>query len=163
VIALGARLRSALVGSADGLPQRVHLLRQVLFAAFVVGLGFSITLSQSALAALAGLWLWRLRDPAVRRAQSWPLWPPMLVFAAVTVLSALVSNDPWDSLPSGKGLLLGMALYVTADALDGPEDARRFVSFLSVLAALAAIIGLLQFGRGSTTAATARVAPSAST
>jgi O-antigen ligase len=144
VSALGARLQSMLVGSADDRPQGL-LLRRGLFAAFVVGLGASITLSQSALAALAVLWLWRLRDPAVRRAQSWPLWKPMLLFAGVTVVSALVSNDPWDSLPAGKSLLLGLALYVTADALDGPEDAERFLSVLSIVVALAAVIGLLQF------------------
>jgi len=46
----------------------VDTLRRILFAAFVVGLGLSITLSESALAALTALWLWRLRDPEACRA-----------------------------------------------------------------------------------------------
>ena len=67
-------------------------LRRALLLAFVLGLGFSITLSQSALAALTLLWLWRLRDPAVRASQTWPLFGPLCAFAAATLLSAALSD-----------------------------------------------------------------------
>ena len=101
-------------------------LQRLLFAAFVLGLGLSITLSQSALTALSALWLWRFRDPAVRRAQSWPLLAPVLAFGGATLLSALASGHPGASLFSSRGLLLALALYVTADALAGVDGAERF-------------------------------------
>ena len=67
-------------------------LRRGLLAAFVVGLGLSITLAEGALIGLTFLWLWRLRDPEVRRAQSWPLWQPVLAFTGATLLSVLASG-----------------------------------------------------------------------
>jgi O-antigen ligase len=121
-------------------------LRRAIFAAFVVGLGVSITLSESALTLLTLLWLWRLRDPAVRAAASLPLWRPVLAFSALSVASALASGYPATSLVASKGLLLVAALYVTADALPGPEAARRFFVALAVMAAIAAVVGLLQVG-----------------
>ena len=60
-------------------------LRRVLFAAFVIGLGFSITLSETALALLAALWLWTLRSPAGRARARWPLAGPVLALSGVTV------------------------------------------------------------------------------
>jgi O-antigen ligase len=122
----------------------VDILRRILFAAFVVGLGLSITLSQSALAALTALWLWRLRDPGVRRAQAWPFLAPVLAFAGVTLLSALLSGELALSLTASKGLLLMAALYVTADGLDDVGSAGRFLTLLSAVLAIAAGIGLLQ-------------------
>lgn len=118
--------------------------RHALFAAFVVGLGFSITLSQTALALLTLLWLWRLRDPVARAAARWPLWRPVLALSAATVLSALSSGHPATSLVASKGLLLAAALYVTADAVPDTETASRFLSGLSVVVAVAALVGLFQ-------------------
>jgi O-antigen ligase len=122
----------------------VTALRRASFGAFVVGLGVSITLSQTALTLLTLLWLWRLRDPEARAAARWPLWQPVLAFSAVSVVSALVSGHPGTSLVACKGLLLAAALYVTADALPGPADGHRFLSLLLVVAAVAAAVGLLQ-------------------
>jgi O-antigen ligase len=119
-------------------------LRRGVFGAFVVGLGTSITLSESALTLLTLMWLWRLRDPAVRAAARWPLWPPVLAFSAVTLVSALASGHPAAALAASKGLLLVAALYVTADALAGPTDGHRFLSALLVVVTVAAVVGLLQ-------------------
>jgi len=119
-------------------------LRRGLLLAFVLGLGFSITLSESALAALTLLWLWRLRDPAVRASQTWPLLGPLCAFAAATLLSAALSAEPGASLVASKGLLLAAALWVTADAVPGGEEAQRFLSTLTLVAAAAACMGLLQ-------------------
>ncbi len=121
-------------------------VRGVLLGAFVAGLGLSITLSESALALLTLLWLWRLRDPAVRAAARWPLAAPVLAFSAVTVLSALLSGHPLASVEAAKGLLLAAALYITADALREPATAERFLLGLTVAAAVAALVGLLQVG-----------------
>ena len=128
------------------MPIDVIGLRRAIFAAFVVGLGLSITLSESALALLTLLWLWRLRDPAVRATARLPLWRPVLAFSALSLASALASGYPATSLVASKGLLLVAALYVTADALPGPEAAHRFLAALAVMAAIAAVVGLLQVG-----------------
>lgn len=120
-------------------------LRRVGFGAFVLGLGLSITLSETALTLLTLLWLWRLRDPQVRAAARWPLWQPVLAFSAVSLISAVAAEYPsLPALSACKGLLLVAALYVTADALAGPEDAYRFLSALLVVVTIAAGVGLLQ-------------------
>jgi O-antigen ligase len=121
-------------------------VRGVLLGAFVAGLGLSITLAESALALLTLLWLWRLRDPAVRAAARWPLAAPVLAFSAATVLSALLSGHPLASLEAAKGLLLAAALYVTADAVREPGAADRFLLGLALAATVAAVVGLLQVG-----------------
>ena len=120
-------------------------LRRGLLAAFVVGLCCSITLSEASLLLLTLLWLWRLRDTEVRRAQAWPLWPPVLAFAGITVLSALASGHPAASLAASKGLWLMAALYVTADALEDAREGDRLVSWLALAAAGAALAGLIQY------------------
>jgi len=121
-------------------------VRGVLLGAFVAGLGVSITLAETALALLTLHLLWRLRDPAARAAARWPLWPPVLAFSAVTILSALLSGSPAESLQSAKGLLLVAALYVTADAIRDPEAAGRLLFGLTLAATVAAVVGLLQVG-----------------
>jgi len=121
-------------------------VRGVLLAAFVAGLGLSITLAETALALLTLLLLWRLRDPAFRAAARWPLWPPVVALVSVTVLSALLSGHTLTSLASGKSLLLVTALYVMADAAREPVAAERFLLGLSAAATVAAVVGLLQVG-----------------
>ncbi len=119
-------------------------LRRGLLAAYVVGLGCSITLSEGALLLLTLLWLWRLRDPDVRRAQVWPLWLPVVAFVAASLLSAFASGHIAASLATAKRLLLIAGLYVTADALDDARDADRFLSWLALSATLAALAGIVQ-------------------
>lgn len=119
-------------------------LRRAVFGAFVLGLGVSITLSETALTVLTLLWLWRLRDPAARAAARWPLWQPVLAFSAVSLVSALASGHPLTALGGCKGLLLVTALYVTADVLARPADGHRFLSALLVVVTVAAVVGLLQ-------------------
>ena len=120
--------------------------QRVLLACFVLGLGFSITLSETTLALLTLLWLWRLRDREYRRRASWPLAAPVMAFTAATLLSALLSLDAGASLLDSKLLLLVLALYVTADALPGAEAADQLLSALAVVATAAAVMGLLQVG-----------------
>ena len=121
-------------------------LSRGLLAAFVVGLGLSITLSETALALLTVLWLVRLRTPAGRAEARWPLWRPVAVFSAVTLVSALASGHPGESLVASKGLLLVAALYVTAAMLHDAADADRFLTGLILVLTVAAVIGLLQVG-----------------
>jgi O-antigen ligase len=122
----------------------VTALRRAVFGAFVLGLGLSITLSETALTLLTLLWLWRLRDPEARAAARWPLWQPVVAFSAVSLASALASGHPVTALGACKGLLLVAALYVTVDVLSGPQDGHRFLSALLVVATVAAAVGVLQ-------------------
>ena len=121
-------------------------VRGVLLGAFVAGLGLSITLAETALALLVLHRLWCLRDPAERAAARWPLWPAVLAFSVVTILSALLSGHPLESLEAAKGLLLAAALYVVADALRTPAAAGRFLLGLALAATVAAAVGVLQVG-----------------
>ena len=118
--------------------------RRGLLGAFVLGLGFSITLSETALAALTLHWLWRLRDPVVRRQARLPLLGPVLAFSGATLVSALASGHAASSLAASKGLLLTLALWVIVDALTGAHDADRLLSALLLVGAAAAAIGLVQ-------------------
>jgi O-antigen ligase len=119
-------------------------VRGVLLTAFIAGLGLSITLAETALALLTLHWLWRLRDPAVRATARWPLWPPVVAFSLITLLSALLSGHALTGLEASKGLLLVAALYVMADALREPAAADRFLFGLALAATVAAAVGLLQ-------------------
>ena len=121
-------------------------LRRGLLVAFVVGLGCSITLAETALLLLTALWLWRLRDPVARRGQTWPLWPPVLAFAGASVLSALASGQAVQSLAACKTLLLTAALYVTADALVDARAGDRFLTWMAWAGCGAAVAGLVQVG-----------------
>jgi O-antigen ligase len=116
----------------------------VLLAAFVVGLGTSITLSESALALLVLGWLVELRRPAARAAARRPLAGPVLAFTAASLVSALASPAPLAALSACRGLLLVLALYVTADALRDGDNARRFLTGLALAAAVGALVGLAQ-------------------
>ncbi|MCI0546304.1 MAG: hypothetical protein L0027_03370, partial [Candidatus Rokubacteria bacterium] len=118
--------------------------RTALFAAFVLGLGCSITLAQFALGGLILLWLWRLRDPEARarvpRAMLWAL----AALAAATAVSALASPWPATSLVAGRDVFLGIIVLVTADLLEDARGADRFLSALALVVAGAALVGLIQ-------------------
>src|SRR5262245_66114542 len=77
-------------------------LSRALFPVFVVGLACSITLSESTLAVLTVLWLWRLRVREVRRDLPWSLVIFIALFGAATVLLALRPDVSGRSLlPAG--------------------------------------------------------------
>jgi O-antigen ligase len=117
---------------------------RALLAGFVLGLGFSITLAQAALALLALLWLVKISDPKAREDVRWPLWRPVLAFGAVSVASALFAPHPGEGLVACKKLLLVAALYVSVEEFDSAERAQRFLSALAFAVAGAALVGLLQ-------------------
>src|SRR5262245_59304805 len=125
-------------------PHWTIALRRYLLAAFAVCLGCTSALAGIALRLLALLWLWRLRYPAVRRAQQWPLWKPLLAFGVVTNLSALVSGHAAASLAAPRDLLVLAALWVIADALEDARGADRFVTWVALAAGGTALVGLVQ-------------------
>jgi putative inorganic carbon (hco3(-)) transporter len=119
-------------------------LSQGVFQVFVIGLASSITLSESALAVLTALWLWRLRDPAVRREQPWTLALPIALLFLVTLVSALASEVPARSLFDARGLLAAFAFFVTADALRSIDRIERFLGLLVILGAVLGLVALFQ-------------------
>ena len=111
----------------------------MLLVAFILGLAVSISLAQAALAALAvllGLDAWRRRSPP----RSWPLALPMLAFAGATVLAAVFSARPLESLEDAKSLFSLVAFYAVLLALpDGAAAQRTFRLLLAVVAAVAVL------------------------
>jgi len=120
------------------------VLHNFLLGAFVLGLGVSITLSETALACLTLHWLYRLatgQSPAHR----WPLAAPFLVWSVVSLLAALLSGNPAGSLfVAGKGILLIATFYVVLDALDSVETAERFLSSFFFVMTGVSLVGLLE-------------------
>jgi putative inorganic carbon (hco3(-)) transporter len=125
--------------AADWLPAA----RTALLVALVLGLALSITLSQLALVALAA-WLliarWAGRLPALRM----PLLGPLVVFVAWSVVAALASARPLESVVASKHLLNLGALLVLVNALSDAALARRFVTWLVLALTATAVIGLVQ-------------------
>ena len=115
----------------------------VLLLALVVGLVSSISVAQIAFAAL-GAWVLVARRLGVLPPLVAPLWVPIAVFAAWTVIAALASSRPGESLIATKHLLTLAAVWVVANAVPGTDGARRFlgalVVALAVVSALAVVL-----------------------
>src|SRR5204863_4402029 len=111
--------------------RRFELARAVLLAAFVVGLAASISLAQLALTGLL-LWVLLARWQGMLGALRWPLWPPIAAFAAWTLVTALVSARPLESLVESKGLLTLGTVLIVANVLPDAAAARKVASCLLV-------------------------------
>jgi O-antigen ligase len=119
-------------------------VQQWLLGLFLLGLAFSITLAESALALLALVWLWRLRERSGRTALAFPLAGPVLALVLTTLVAAIRSANPAASLVDAKGLLLLVILYVLVDALQNAEAADKFLTGLSLLVAVHAGLSVMQ-------------------
>ena len=118
-------------------------LRAGLLAAFVLGLGVSITLAQAALAALALRLVWRLATGRARPA-GWPLAGFFAAWVAASLLAVLLSPRPLESLGAARGLLLVATFYVVLDALGDRREAQWLLTALLALAAVLGLVGSLQ-------------------
>jgi O-antigen ligase len=114
-------------------------VRRALLAALVAGLAVSITLSELSIAALA-VWLVVTR----RRSLAWPLWIPVAVFAAWTLVSALASATPADSVRACKSLLLLGTFWVMVNALPDARAARAFLLALFASLTVVALLSIVQ-------------------
>jgi O-antigen ligase len=120
---------------------RAAALRDTLLVALVLGLAASISLSEAALIAL-GLWLaWSGR---ARAWGGWPLAGPLVAFAAWSVVAALASAAPAESLRATRTLLPLAALWVVFGALDGGAAARRLASIFLVVLTAVALLSIVQ-------------------
>jgi O-antigen ligase len=115
---------------------------RVLLVLLVAGLAASITLSQTMLVVLA-VWLVRERVRA-RLRLDWPLLAPMATFAGWTVVSALLSAAPADSLRAAHSLVGLVTLWVVLHAVRDAGRARWFATALFVALAVVAALSVVQ-------------------
>jgi len=114
-----------------------------LLAALTVGLAASITLSEFALAILA-LWLTVTRRWPGVRGGGWPLAAPMTAFAAWTLVAAVASARPLESLVAAKSVLSLGAFYVVLNALPDRAAAHRFTAGLLLAFAAVGALAVVQ-------------------
>jgi len=116
-------------------------LQRFALGAFVVGLAVSISLSEVSLVVLLVTVVWPSRErPPVRL----PLIVPIGGFAVWTIVSALASARPSESLLAAKTLLTLGTFYVVLHALRDRGDASRLADLLFVLTAAVAALSIVQ-------------------
>jgi len=124
--------------------------RDWLLRALTVGLAASITLSETTLVVLAVVLVaGRLaaRERAARVRPAWPLIGPLLVFASWTLVAALASAHPGESLLlASRGLLTLGAFYVVLSALPDTPAAVRFMNELLMAVGIVALLSFVQVG-----------------
>jgi len=124
--------------------------RDWLLRALTVGLAASITLSETTLVVLAVVLVaGRLaaRERAARVRPAWPLIGPLLVFASWTLVAALASAHPGESLLlASRGLLTLGAFYVVLSALPDTPAAVRFTNELLMAVGIVALLSFVQVG-----------------
>jgi O-antigen ligase len=130
-------------GGAASILNRMSRVQTTLLVALAVGLAASISVTQITLALLA-VWLLLARRAGLVPPLQAPLLGPMAAFAIWSVVAALASERPLDSLVASKGLLNLAALFVIVNALSEPRLARRFATWLLLALTLAAAVGVFQ-------------------
>ena len=118
-------------------------MSQALLALFAIGLAFSITLAETALAVLTLRLAWRCVSGRARL-EGWPLAWPFAAWIAISLVAAAVSPQPLKSLVDAKGLLLIVTFYAMLDALPDTAAADRFMNGLLALVAVVALLGIAQ-------------------
>ena len=118
-------------------------MRRWLLLALTLGLAASITISEIALVVLA-VWLVFGPRPAGAPRASWPLLGPLAAFAVWTVVAALASARPLESLAAAKGLLVLGTFFVILDTLPDARSAHRFAATVFVLVSAVAVLALVQ-------------------
>jgi O-antigen ligase len=119
-------------------------LRHCLLWALTVGLAASITLSETSLVALAVVLI--LGAKTARPRPALPLIGPLIAFALWTLVTALASGRPGESLLASRGLLTLGAFYVVLYALPDTRAAGRFASGLLGAVAVVALVSMVQVG-----------------
>jgi O-antigen ligase len=137
------RASSTVAKAAPAASDWLPTAHTVLLVALVLGLTLSISVSQIALGTLA-VWLLLARRAGRIPALQAPLLAPIAVFAAWSVVAALASERPLESLYLSKSLLNLAALFVIVNALPAAATARRFATWLLIALAGAAALAIVQ-------------------
>jgi O-antigen ligase len=128
-------------------PARSRVLDRSLYCllvALLVALMTSITVVGIVTGLIILVSLLRLLDPVSRRRDRAPLGWPLLAFAVLTLLSALVSDHPRVALFESKQLL-GIALFIAAvNGFRDGDDVRRALRWLFAVLLLVSIHGIVQ-------------------
>jgi O-antigen ligase len=130
-------------GGLAGAWDRWSSTQTLLIVVLTVGLALSISASQIALGALA-VWLLLARRAGRVASLQTPLLAPLATFAAWTIVTALASERPLESLVESKHLLNLAALIVVANTLSDPTLTRRFAMWLALAVAVVAVIAIVQ-------------------
>jgi len=112
--------------------------------ALTAGLAASITLSETTLVVLAVLLV--VVPRAERPRVTWPLLGPLAAFGLWTIVAALASGRPTESLLASRGLLTLGAFYVVLNALPDRRAADRFASGLLLAVEIVAVLSMVQVG-----------------
>jgi len=124
-------------------PGRARVI-DALLVVLAIGLAFSITLSEFTLLILAVVLLAGVRTEALARA---PLAAPLLAFAAWSIVAALTSAEPAESLRATKSLLPLATFWIVLTALPGAAAARRFATIVFIAVTAAALASIVQVVR----------------
>ena len=128
--------------------------RRVLLVLLVAGLAASITLSQTMLVVLT---LWLLREwHRGRLALTWPLAVPIAAFAGWSILSALLSEAPAESLRASHSLIGLGTLWVVLHAVEDGRRARGFATPVVGAGVAVAARSVVQVAPGSPQRVTAK-------
>jgi O-antigen ligase len=135
-------------------PERVltgggfRAVRRVALAALAVGLGVSITLSEISLGLLAGVLLvtaiarGRLRPGAPGRGL--PLFWPIVGFSVWTIVAALASERPLESVIAAKGVVWLATVWLLVTALEAPAETRAFIRVFLATMLVVSAVGVVQ-------------------
>lgn len=133
---LGRRIDAPAIG---GPTRATATAQRWLTTALAIGLAASISLSEIVLLALAVF-----VGPTPARRRLWPLAWPITLFAAWTVVSALVSARPRDSLLAARTLVWLAVIWVVLRALPDRVSVDRFVSVLFAAVTVVAALAIAQ-------------------
>ena len=137
-----ASAASYLRETAEGLKRRPAWARlsAACLLGFVIASPFSISLSQIFVFTAIGAWLVSLRLEG--RAARFPLWKPFTFFAALTLLSAALSDDPARSLVDAKQLFEILIFYCALNIASEEREGLRWVKALVAVSAAVSVYAL---------------------
>jgi O-antigen ligase len=130
----------------ESLKSRIHSERLlwILMLLFVFSISFSIAVSHIFLAAAAAVYLyWKIRHNW--KLPDLPILVPALAFAYCTLLSAVFSIHPAESLRQSKDLAMFIILPIFFDMVRNLEDVKIIYGILILAGVISAAYGLYQF------------------
>lgn len=140
-----ARWESFFADASARLKKRAPLSRAAFVGlfGFAVCIPFSISLAQICVFGAIAAWLASLSGEPPAPARKFPLWKPWLLFALLTLASALHSSAPIRSLIESKDLTQILIFYLTMNVLEDDLEVLWLVMTLLAASGVAASCVLL--------------------